>query len=75
MTSVENFLQDVEGQGLIPEYEVICDSSNNTKESIQRGELNVDLVFHGSLAQAVRDTLARHENATATTAEIQRTGS
>jgi hypothetical protein len=68
----EGFFKDILPHGVIPQYEVICDSSNNTKESIKRGELNVDLVFHGSLAQAVRDKLARYENAT--TSEVQCTG-
>lgn len=37
-----------------PEYEVVCDDTNNSPESIKEGRLNVDLVFHGSLAAYVR---------------------
>ena len=37
-----------------PDFEVVCNDTNNSPESIKEGRLNVDLVFHGSLAAYVR---------------------
>lgn len=56
---LEQYLSDVESSGPIKEFEVVCDKTNNTEQSIAEGRLNVDLVFHGSLAQHVRDSLER----------------
>lgn len=50
---VDDFLDSLKDQKP-KEFEVICDSSNNTPESIARGELKVDMVFYGSLADYVR---------------------
>lgn len=56
---LEQYLADVKDSGLIEEFDVSCNDTNNTEQNIKQDRLNVDLVFHGSLAQHVRDSLER----------------